>query len=127
MLREFSRSVTADTAVVTTAETAAITTDAVTQSVDGEAITIKGQVGYLTGTGTTAVTVRVRQGTDLTGSVVGETLPVTIGAALDTQIPFQFTTSPNGVVRQSYTVSIQATGASANGTIKSAAVSVALG
>lgn len=127
MSREFSRSVTTDTTVVTTAETAAITSDAVTQSVDGEQITISGQIGYLTGTATTAVTIRVRQGTDLTGAVVGETLPVTIGAALDTQIPFQFTTAPNGVVRQSYTVSIQATGASANGTIKSAAVTVSLG
>jgi hypothetical protein len=127
MSRVFSRSVTADTAVVTTAETAAITSDAVTQSVDGENITISGQLGYLTGTGTTAVTVRVRQGTDLTGAVVGETLPVTIGAAADAQIPFQFSTAPLGAARQAYTISIQATGASANGTIKSAAVTVSLG
>jgi hypothetical protein len=127
MSREFSRSVVDDTAVVTTAETAAITSDPITQSVDGESVTIRGQIGYLTGTGTTAVTVRVRQGTGLTGAVVGETLPFTIGAAADTQIPFQFTTAPAGVVRQSYTVSIQATGASANGTIKSAAVTVSVG
>lgn len=127
MSRSYSKSVIADTAVVTTAETAAITSDPVNQAVDGEPITIRGSLSYLTGASTTAVTVRIREGSGLTGSLVGETLPYTVGAAVSTQIPYEFTYSPSGVAGQRWTASIQATAATANGTIQAAAMTVSLG
>lgn len=127
MSRQWSNSVVADTAIVTTAETAAITSHAVSQAVDGEPITIIGSVSVLTGTATTALTVRVREGAGVAGSVVGETLPLTIGAAADAQIPFQFTQAPAAVAGQQYTATVQATAATGNGTIRSAGISVAVG
>lgn len=127
MSRTYSASTVTDTAVVTTAETAAITSPAVSQAVDGEPITISGVISYLTGAATTAITVRVRQGATIAGALVGEAALHTIGAAVDGQIPFNVSHAPAGVAGQQYTVSVQATAATGNGTIKAASIEVSVG
>ena len=127
MSRSYSRSVVADTAVVTTAETAAIVSDAVSQAMNGEIVRIHGTISYLTGTATTAVTARVREGNGVTGTIVGEALPLTIGAAENAQIPFDVNHAPAGIAGQVYTATVQATAATANGTISAAAITVTLG
>jgi hypothetical protein len=122
-----SVSTVTDVNVTTVNETAAIVSDPVSQSVDGEAVTISGRIGLLTGTGTTAVTIRVREGNGITGNVIGETLPKTIAAAVDDQVAFSFTYNPAGIAGMRYTATVQQTAASANGTIKSAAMTVQVG
>jgi hypothetical protein len=127
MGRRWSTSTITDVPVVTTNETVAMVSDSVSQSIDGERVSVDGRVGLLTGTNTTAVTVRVREGNGITGTIIGETLPYTIGAAVDVQIPYGFTYNPASIAGMVYSVTVQQTAASANGTVKSVSMAVALG
>lgn len=127
MSRRYPSSTVTDVNVVTTNETVAHTSLPVSQSVDGEAVTIEGSVRLLTGTNTTAVTVRIREGNGITGTVVGETIPVTVGAAINDPIPFGFTYNPASIAGMVYSVTVQQTGASANGTVTSANMTVTTG
>lgn len=127
MSRRYSNSTITDVPVVTTNETVALVSVGVSQSVDGESVTIEGSVRLLTGTGTTAVTLRVREGNGITGTVVGETIPLTVGAAINQPIPFGFTYNPASIANMLYSVTVQQTAASANGTVTSASMAVSVG
>lgn len=124
MGRVYSKAVTADTTVVTTAETVAIVSDPISQSYDQERVTISGMISMLTGTGTTALTIRVREGNGITGTQVGESIPVTIGAGANDPRPFQVSYNPQSVANMPYSVTVQQTAASANGTVLNASVTV---
>lgn len=115
---------TTDTPVVTTAETAAVISDPVTGSTDGAEYTISGMVNITTGTGTTEVVVRVRRGNGVSGALVGETEPQTIAAGAKGNIPYGVTDQPGAVGSQQYTASVVQTGASGNGTINNAYITV---
>lgn len=127
MADTYTNSVTTDTPVVTTAETAAVVSDPVSTGSGAEEITINGAVSITTGTGTTAVTLRCRRGSGVAGAVVGETEPVTIGAAASANIPYSFSDTPGEVAGQLYTLTVQQTAASANGTINNASITLAVG
>lgn len=127
MSRRYPSSTVTDVAVVTTNETVALVSSPVSQSVDGEAVSIEGRVSLLTGTGTTAVTLRIREGNGITGTVVGETIPVTVGAAINQPIPFGFTYNPASIAGMVYSVTVQQTAASANGNVTSASMTVTTG
>jgi hypothetical protein len=124
MSRTVTDSVTTDVSVVTTNETAAVTSPPVTPSTDGGEITITGVVNITTGTGTTAVTVRVRRGNGVSGALVGETMPHTLAAAASADIAFQVTDTPGAVAGQQYTATVVQTAASGNGTVNNASISV---
>lgn len=87
----------------------------------GQGVCISGYFNLTTGTGTTAVTVKV------IGSVsgqIGTTDTITIGAAVSDSIPYE-KVDQSGVL-QTYTVQIAQTGASGNGTVNNVTESVRL-
>lgn len=127
MARTVTNSATTDTPVVTTAETAAVVSDPISTGSGAEEITISGTISLTTGTGTTSVTIRCRRGNGITGTVVGETVPHTIGAAASVNLPYSFPDTPGEVAGQLYTLTVQQTGASANGTINNASITVTIG
>lgn len=114
--------VTADTTLVTTAETACATVSGISTDGSGQRIEIRAVLGIQAGTGATAHVLRIRRGTDTTGAVVGETVSslATAGQAGSASIEVQDT--PGDVAGQSYTVTCQAVGASANGTVQNASL-----
>lgn len=127
MPRFSANSVVADTNVVTTAETAAITSDPVSTSVGAEEITVSGIINITTGASTTQVVVRVRRGVGVAGTVVGETEPQNIGAAVSGNIFYEVTDTPGEVAGQQYTATAVQTAATGNGTINNAAITVMIG
>jgi hypothetical protein len=124
MARTITSYGTTDTPVVTTAETAAVTSDPITPSTDGSELTISGVINITTGTSTTAVVVRVRRGVGVSGALVGETESQTIAAGASGNISYEVTDFPGAVAGQQYTASVVQTAATANGTINNASITV---
>jgi hypothetical protein len=113
-----SQNITAAQTITTTTELAVATLSpgpARLQPV-GEGLTISGMVNVTQGTAGTAITVRVREGVGITGAVVGQALVYTLAAAAVASIPF---TATDSVVldNQQYSVTVQATAATGNGTV----------
>jgi hypothetical protein len=112
-----------DVPLVTTAETVVATTSIFNVgNTGGQGVSVGGVFNITTGTGTTAIVVRVRRAT-LTGTQVGESQTHTIGAAVSANIAFEQLDS--GVLdgtAQSYVVTVSQTAASANGTVNNAAI-----
>jgi len=126
MGREYTTYGTTDVNVVTTAETAAVTSDPVSPTSDNAEFTISGVINITAGTGTTEVVVRVRRGSTVAGALVGETDPHTLAAGAKANIPFEVADTPGAVASQQYTASVVQTGASGNGTINNSAITVTL-
>jgi len=124
MARELTNYVTADTSVVTTAETTAVVSDPITPATDGAEISIGGHINITTGAGTTSVVIRVRRGNGVSGTLVGETEPINLGAAVTDNAHFAVTDSPGAVAGQQYTASVVQTAASGNGTINNASITI---
>lgn len=111
---------TADAAITTTTETVAATVSGVNMPGPGGRIKLSGFAQVTAGTGTTALTPRIRRGTDATGTLIGEGNPITGGVAAGstTSLSLDTTDAPAGeLANQSYVLTIQQTGASANGSI----------
>jgi hypothetical protein len=115
MSQEFSVQVTTNTTVVTTAETIVATTPAISTPSPDTPVTISGVLSMTYGTGTTAVTVQVRRGTTVSGTLVGEANA------------WNVTDTPGDVAGQSYVITVTQTGATANGTVQFTEATVAVG
>jgi hypothetical protein len=122
--REIANYVTADTTVVTTAETAAVTSDPFTPSTDGAKVIISGVINITTGTAVTGVVIRVRRGVGTAGALVGETEPHNLGASLTDDVSYSVTDFPGAVAGQQYTATVVQTAATGNGTINNASINV---
>lgn len=115
--RSYTTEVTANTALVTTAETVVATLSTVSTYQPGEKIKLSGQAQLTTGANTTAVTPRIRRDS-VTGTVVNEANAITVGAAagstevFDVQCEDQFS---GEVANQVYVLTLQQTGATADG------------
>jgi hypothetical protein len=99
---------------VTTAETIVLTLPFTGQGTAREGNLITGVINYTQGTAGTAVTVRVRAGATVTGTLIGAADVHTVAAAALAQIPFaalDLATFPAG---NQYVVTVQATSASGN-------------
>jgi hypothetical protein len=99
---------------VTTAETIVLTLPFTGQGTAREGNLITGVINYTQGTAGTAVTVRVRAGATVTGTLIGVADVHTVAAAALAQIPFaalDLATFPAG---NQYVVTVQATSASGN-------------
>jgi hypothetical protein len=111
--------------LVTTAETVVGTiTQFAVNNPQGEGVFIGGEFNITTGTGTTALSVRIRQGS-LTGTTVGAARVHTIGAGVSGNIGFsELDASAYGLANSSavYVVTVSQTGASANGTVNGGAI-----
>lgn len=117
-----SAQVVSDTTLVTTAETvAAVIGNVSNQSADG-VIRFTGYAAVLGGTNTTLVTARVRRGNGITGTIVGEADPLTLVGAGQLGIPISCEDTPGEVGGVPYSLTIQLTGASANGTVLAASL-----
>jgi hypothetical protein len=108
--------VTADTPLVTTAETVVATLSGVVtpRAVN---VVIKGWAQLVTGTATTAVTPRIRRGVDATGTLINEGNPITIGAAPGGTEDFEMDALDVGadLSGASYVLTLQQTAATGNG------------
>jgi hypothetical protein len=122
--------VTSPVTLTTTAETAVATTPTFTEGQVGPAyqgMKVYGVVNVTAGTSTTAVVVRVRQGSGVGGALVGNAATHTLAAGAIANIPFDILDTA-GVSGSNllWTVTVQQTAASANGTVNQASLSTVL-
>jgi len=108
---------TTDVPLVTTAETVVVSSDLVLTPFATSRVIVIAWAQLTTGTATTAVTPRIRRGTVITGTLLGEATPVTVGAAAGSTeqfyaIAFEERQSTD---RVQYSFTLQQTAASANG------------
>lgn len=114
---------TATQAVTTTTELA-VATLTISPGRPGQTVDLDGIVTLTTGTGTTGVTVRIRRGSGITGTVVQSSgvlaIVGAVGAVSDYGV--QGTDTPGDVVGQQYTITIQQAAATANGSVTLATI-----
>lgn len=123
----FSAQALTDVTVTTTTETVALTLPSISTPGAGSQVTIDGALTMTYGTGATAVTVRVRRGTGITGTVVGEGNPLTVSAGNTSEQTFSVVDTPGEVAGQAYVVTVQQTAATANGSVLASAGSITVG
>lgn len=117
--RKMSAYVSADTTLTTTAETVVATLSGVGTSQPGQTVALRGQYQITLGTGTTAVTTRIRRD-GLTGTLVGEGNPEQISSAAGSTEEHYLEVeevSPGEFSGRTYVLTVAQTGASANGTV----------
>jgi hypothetical protein len=120
--------VTGTTTLTTTTETVAATIAAppeLQSPSNGQGLLVSGTVNVTGGTATTTVTVRVRQGS-LTGAVVGDALVNTVVAATapDTYAYQAIDPTLTYLNGETYVVTVQLAGATANGSVNYADIGV---
>lgn len=123
----FSAQALTDVTVTTTTETVALTLPSISTPGAGSQVTIDGALTMTYGTGATAVTVRVRRGTGITGTVVGEGNPLTVSAGNTSEQTFSVVDTPGEVAGQAYVVTVQQTAATANGSVLASAGTITVG
>jgi hypothetical protein len=112
--------------LVTTAETLVAYTGRCEANLPTLRAIIRGWALITPGTGTTAMQLRIRRGNGITGAVVGVTGPISLamGQYFDTDVIN--VESVSNVEYVDYSLTVQATGASANGTVGAATIEVEL-
>lgn len=125
--------------LVTTAETAAVTSSPVgygQASGAGFGLAVHGYVNVTAGTGNTAINIAVRKGAGVTGQLLAAADTDGLAAGNSESMPFEFvdttpTVTPSGTVTGAdvagtnvYTVTVQQVGATGNGTINHATIGV---
>jgi hypothetical protein len=103
--------------LVTSAETVVATVSGVSTP-RKTSVTIEGWAQVTTGASTTSLVPRIRRGTDINGTLIGEGNPVTIGAAAGGTEDVEIKVVDSGVdlANGSYVLTVVQTAASANGT-----------
>jgi hypothetical protein len=87
------------------------------QVTPSQGIAFDGNINLLAGTGATAATVRVRQGTGITGALVGVAQVQTVTAGNTVNIPIAELDPTLVQVGAQYSVTVQQTAATGNGTV----------
>ncbi len=116
-LRQYNSEASTDVPLVTTAETVVATVTGISNGNAGVPIRLRAIAQLTTGTNTTAVTPRIRRDS-LTGTVVNEANPITIGAAAGSTEQFDIDADDpvsGEVANATYVFTLQQTAASANG------------
>ena len=103
-------------ALVTGTETALVTTPGISPF-GPRTVSVQGSALITVATQTTAMTLRLRRGTGTAGALV--VTPTAVSATAQTAQGFTFATddTPGEVANQGYTLTAQATGATANSTV----------
>lgn len=112
----YSTHCTATVTVTTTTETSACTLTGVNAEA-GQVVRIEFAAQMTSGTGTTAITVRVRRGSGTGGALVGPANALTATAGNTSILTYQVEDSPGAVAVFPYSVTVQQTGATANGSV----------
>lgn len=123
-VRKFSTATTADTTLVTTAETVVATLAGVSTNQPGQTVGLRGSVRVTTGTNTTATTLRIRRDS-LTGTLVGEATPEQVEAAAGSTEGHDIyaeESSPGEFIGRTYVLTVEQTGATANGSVVNASL-----
>lgn len=107
----------ADVSLVTTAETVVVSSDLLLTPFNTSRVVVIAWAQLTTGASTTAVTPRIRRGTTTSGTLVSEANAVTIGAAAGSTEQFFAVAfeERGGTDRVQYSLTLQQTAASANG------------
>lgn len=118
--------VTANTTVVTTAETVAASVSGIREVLSDCRVVVLGFFEMTTGANTTDLKIGVRRGTAGTGTLIGEANAVTIYAATGSTEQRFIMASESRTNEDSlaYCITVIASGASANGTILQAGILV---
>lgn len=124
----FDTTVTTDTTIVTTTETVVATLSGVTTG-RKEDIRLTGNVQVATGGSTTALQVRIRRGTGITGTPVGEgnTLQVATAAGNTEEVSYTTVDFARDVSGESYVLTVTQVGAAANGSCLQASLEARVG
>ena len=89
----------------------------------GDFTRIHGVINITAGTSTTAVVVKVRRGTGIAGTQVGNSATHTLAAGASASIPFDYTDTAQ-FMANTYSVTMTQTAGAANGTINAASMTV---
>lgn len=127
MARQYEGQLSGTVNVVTTTETVALVTPPVSTTWGGDQIDVEGEINITAGTGTTACVLRIRRGNGITGTVVRAADTDTIAAGSSESFLLQGIDTPGDVAGQVYSLTVQQTAATANGTINGASVAVTVG
>ena len=122
MGRKTSTKVVTDTPLVTTAETDVGEVTGITTGGPSKTIRLNGWAQVTAGVGATALTARIRRGQGITGAVVGEGNPVNVAAGNTIEVEVETEDVPGDVDHQAYTLTVQQTAATGNGTALQAEV-----
>lgn len=116
--RSYSTSVTADTTITTTTETVLATLSNISTPRAAMKVQLYGNAQVTAGTATTALTPRIRRGTDATGTLIGEGNPIQGGVTAGSTSSIDIATddAPADLANASYVLTVQATAATGNGT-----------
>lgn len=116
---------TTDVTLTTTTETVVATISGV-NTPRRTTVTIKGWAQLTSGTATTTVTVRIRRGTTITGTLVDEANAITIGAAAGTTEEYEITVQDENIdlAGGSYVLTLQQAAATGNGSCLQASIEV---
>lgn len=123
-VRQFSAYVTADTSLVTTAETVIATLTGVSTNQPGQTVGLNGQATVTTGGSTTGVTLRIRRD-GLSGTVVGETAPDAVFAAAGSTETHEIYAEDTGAGEfsgRTYVLTATQIAAAANGSVLTASL-----
>lgn len=117
---------TDDVTLVTTAETVIISSGPAKTPFQTHRVIIKAWAQLTTGTGTTAVTPRIRRGTAVGGALVGEANAEEVKAVAESTEPLFIMVSEERASEESveYSLTLEQAGASANGSVLQSAIEV---
>jgi hypothetical protein len=123
--KEVAHSTTA-VSIPTTSETVVITSPLVKIPVSTCRVWVAGRCQLTSGTGTTAVTVRIRRGTTTAGTLIGAGISEAIKSAAGSTEPFALSVVDTlaGADAVQYVLTLQQAGATANGSVPQAAIDV---
>lgn len=110
---------TADVTLTTTTENVAVSSGPVTVPTPTARVCAIGWAQLTTGAATTTVTPRIRRGTAITGTAVGDAVAVTIGAAAGSTEQYSFMACEEraNVATVDYSFTLQQASATGNGTV----------
>lgn len=123
-VRKFSTYASADVSLVTTAETVVATLTGVSTNQPGQTVALRGNYQITLGTGTTAVTTRIRRDS-VTGTLVGEANAeqdsTAAGSTEGHSIEVE-EVNPGEFSGRTYVLTVQQTAATGNGTVLQSAL-----
>lgn len=123
-----STAVTTNVTLTTTTETVIATLAGVATPSRDAIVRLKGWLQLTLGTLTTDVTLRIRRGTAITDTLVGEANAIAVPSAAGTIAEFNIAVqdTPGEVAGQSYVLTAEQTGATGNGTALQASIEASM-
>src|SRR5579859_7563589 len=116
-VRQFNVQNNATQTLTTTSETIVLSLPAISTNGPGDTVSIQGKFDITFGTGATGVIVRVRRGSTVSGTLIGDANTISATAANTNDLPFAVEDTPGEVAGQVYVVTVQQVAATANGSV----------